>query len=85
MRPDDFFIEGEDDDAFGLGIPRSPRLDLDLLRDLRAGRNTEADDVEAASALANLLHDELEEYGTSGNPSLKTTRCEKVSKPCGLS
>src|SRR5437016_2269300 len=65
MRPDDFFII--DDDPFGPsgGVPQRT-LNLELLRQLRKGPLPEKDDAEVAVALARLVHDELELYGTTG-------------------
>jgi hypothetical protein len=65
VRPDDFFIVG--DDAFGLsgGVPQRT-LNMDLLAQLRKGPLLGKDDADAGVALARLVHDELEAFGTDG-------------------
>src|ERR1700686_91709 len=65
MRPDDFFNIDEDPLRLSGGVPQRI-LNLDLLTQLRKDPLPERDDTEAAVALARLVHDELEEYGTSG-------------------
>jgi hypothetical protein len=65
MRPDDFFIIHDDPLGLSGGVP-GRILNLDLLTQLRKGPLPGRDDAEAAVALARLVHDELEEYGTSG-------------------
>jgi hypothetical protein len=67
MRPDDFF-EDELDDIFDL--PVGSRFRISMARDLRRGSLASAPDVEAAVALARLVHDELEAYGTAGGDRL---------------
>lgn len=72
MRADDFFEDHIDpaDDLLGLGEPMvTNRLRRDLIRSLRIGPQAEADD-EVAVALARLVHDELESYGTGGGERL---------------
>ena len=61
MRPDDFFR----DDLHG-----RRRFSSDLARQLRRGPLEAADDVEAAVALARLVHDDLEAFGTGGGEQL---------------
>jgi len=68
VRPEDFFAETEED-VFGVPFA-TPKLRRDLLRELRAGPVEEAEDAEAGVGLARLVHDELEVFGTSGNPQL---------------
>jgi len=59
VRPDGFFI---DDEA------ARRTVDVDLLDQLRRGPIPNHDDIEVAVALARLVHDELERFGTdSGN------------------
>ncbi len=69
MRPEDFFIDDEDD-MFGAPTAR-PQFDRDMMADIRRGPLPGHDDVEVAVALARLVHDELEVYGTSGHQQLK--------------
>lgn len=65
MHPDDFFVESEGFD----GIP-DRRLNVELLERLRRGPLPKHDDLETAIALARLVHDELEAYGTDGGERL---------------
>ena len=59
MRPDEFFIDSD--------VTRRT-VDVDLLDQLRRGPIPNHGDIEVAVALARLVHDELEHYGTdSGN------------------
>jgi hypothetical protein len=69
VRPEDFFIEPEPDplDDFAL---TSPKFNRSLVRQLRSGRIEGSDDVEAAVALARLVHDDLEAFGTGGGEQL---------------
>lgn len=48
----------------------SRHLDTDLLTPVRARPLAGRDDVEVAVPLAILVHEELEKFGTSGNPEL---------------
>ena len=68
MRPDDFFVEDEDD-LFGIPTAR-PRFDRELVAELRRIPLPGKDDVEVAVALARLVHDGLQVYGTSGHQQL---------------
>jgi hypothetical protein len=61
MRPDDFFR----DDLSG-----RRRFNASLARSLRGGPIEQADDVEAAVALARLVHDDLEAFGTGGGEQM---------------
>ena len=70
MRPEDFFSHPDPDPLDDFGIASSPKFDLKLVRELRSGPIQRADDVEAAVALARLLHDDLEAFGTSGGEQL---------------
>jgi len=74
MRPEDFFTEPEPDPLDSFGIASSPKFDLKLVRELRTGPIQRADDVEAAVALARLLHDDLEAFGTGGGEQLTETQ-----------
>lgn len=67
MRADDLFVD--DDFVPGVGIP-GRRLDLQLVDRLRSGPVPEQEDIEVAVALARLVHDELEKYGTGGGEEL---------------
>lgn len=69
MRPEDFF-SNETDDIFGVSI-KKPRFDRDLIATVRRGPIDDKDDTEVAVALARLVHDELELYGTSGGELLE--------------
>ena len=68
MRPDDFF-EDEVDVIFGSSVRRR-RFRQGLARSLRGGPIEGTPDVEAAVALARLVHDDLEAYGTNGGEVL---------------
>ncbi|HTJ68113.1 MAG TPA: hypothetical protein VL551_11335 [Actinospica sp.] len=84
MRPDDFYItETPDLDApwgpntdplatsvWGSGTVTSRTLDTKLLDALRCGPVAGRDDIEVASALARLIHDDLERYGTDGTEEM---------------
>lgn len=67
MRPDDFFIEDDMPGEFGLP---SRYLDVELLARLRRGPIPEREDIEIAVPLARLVHDDLERYGTTGDPEM---------------
>jgi hypothetical protein len=67
MRTTDFFLG--DEDPLGLSAG-ALRIDLDLLRRLRAGPTAEHDDIEVAVPLARLVHDDLTAYGTGGGQTL---------------
>lgn len=66
MRPDDFFKD--DADPFDLGPGR--KVDQDLLVSLRRRPHSRIDEPELAVALARLVHDELEAFGTDGGTHL---------------
>ena len=68
MRPDDFFIH-PDPGPFGDLDPVV--FNIDLIREIRSGPISDADDVEVAVALARLVHDELEAFGTGGGEELE--------------
>ncbi len=68
MRPDDFF-EDDVDDIFGSSVVRR-RFRHETARRLRVGPLEGTPDVEAAVALARLVHDDLEAFGTSGGEVL---------------
>jgi hypothetical protein len=74
MRPEDFFVEPDPDPFDAFGIPASPKFDLDLVRELRSGATRRADDLEVAVALARLVHDDLEAFGTGGGEELSETQ-----------
>jgi hypothetical protein len=67
MRPDEFFKAVPD--ALGWG-PRTREVDHDLLVSLRRGPAAGKDDLEVGVALARLVHDDLEAYGTGGGEQL---------------
>lgn len=66
MRPDDFFKD--EADPFGLGTER--KVDRDLLVSLRRHPHPGTEEPELAVALARLVHDELEAFGTDGGTQL---------------
>ena len=67
MRPDDFYVDHPDP----LGLGGSTRtLDIDLLTSSRRGPVNGHDDVEVAVALARLVHDDLERYGTDSSQEM---------------
>ncbi|MEU4291044.1 hypothetical protein AB0E63_22705 [Kribbella sp. NPDC026596] len=68
MRPDDFFIDQTIPAAWGL--PSERIVNDDLLVALRRGAVEGLPDVEVAGALARLVHDDLERFGTSGGEEL---------------
>lgn len=63
VRTEEFW---RDQESFG-GKSLNQVLKLDLLADLRRGPIPDHSDLEAAIALARLLHDQYELYGTSGD------------------
>lgn len=68
VRPSDFLVEElpPEDPVFGsLGVP-TKRANEAILNDLKRGPLSTSSDVEAAVALAKLVHDDLQAYGTSG-------------------
>jgi hypothetical protein len=67
MRPDDFFDDGFTDPLLPGGRRRFRR---ELVRELRRGPIIDLADAEAAVALARLLHDDLEAFGTDGGELL---------------
>jgi hypothetical protein len=75
MRTDDFFVEQVNAEKPGWDMSGDPwtvttYLDEDLLNGLRRGPGAGRDDLEVAIALAQLVHDELESYGTNGQQRL---------------
>lgn len=68
MRSEDFF-SSEDSDVFGISVS-TPKFDRSLVADIRRGPIADHGEVEVAVALARLIHDELEIYGTSGGQVL---------------
>jgi hypothetical protein len=69
VRPEDFFTY-EEDDFLGFSVSR-PQFDRALVAEIRRGPLEDRGDAEVAVALARLIHDELEVYGTSGDQALK--------------
>ena len=65
MRADDFWVE-DPTPADPWGGWAKPRLNVDLLEQLRRGPVDGMDDLSAAAGLAQLVHDELELFGTGG-------------------
>jgi len=67
MRPSDFFDYPDFDDFTpGRWDDIEPELRTDLLEELRQGAVKGVKDLDAALGLAQLVHEELEKYGTSG-------------------
>lgn len=77
MRPDDFVTDGPLDGPWGM--PQKV-LDNSLLDRLRTGRSESTSDLEAAVALARLLHNEFKERGTSDNPRITVEESREVLK-----
>ncbi len=69
MRLDDFFIDSTDTSPWGLPSAQ-PSLNTELLQRLLRAPDPNRSDVEVAVALARLLHDEFEKFGTSGGEVL---------------
>jgi hypothetical protein len=72
MNPGDFFIEEEDPDWEVKGLdPWHTRTVLNsaLVDQIRRSQAS-VEDIDAAYGLTQLAHEELEEYGTRGNPRL---------------
>jgi hypothetical protein len=67
VRPEDFFVESEVPDSFGFPIRR---LNVTLINGFRRGPLQDREDVEVAVALARLIHDNLERYGTGGGSEM---------------
>jgi len=74
VRPEDFFTEPAPDPLDDFGITSKPKFNLKLVRKLRSGPLAQTDDVEAAVALARLVHDDLEAFGTEGGEELTETQ-----------
>lgn len=84
LRPDDFYITETPDLASAWGpnadpfatsvwesaVAASRALDTKLLDALRRGSVAGHDDIEVAGALARLIHDDLERYGTDGSEDM---------------
>ena len=75
MRADDFFIEQVNAERPGWDMSGDPwtvttNLDEELLDSLRRQSAAGRDDLEVAIALAQLVHGELESYGTNGQQRL---------------
>lgn len=66
MRPDGFFED--DDDIFGPSTTR--RFRREFVAQLRRGPVEDSPDIEVAVALARLVHDDLEAFGTGGGQVL---------------
>ncbi len=75
MRADDFFIERVNAEIPGWHMNGEPwtvitSLDEEFLDELRRKPAAGRDDLEVGIALAQLVHDELESYGTNGHQRL---------------
>ncbi len=72
MRSDDFFTEIPDTTSGPGSDPWSTQaeLDVELLTALRQGPVAGRDEVSTAQALVDLVHEELELYGTNGGNRL---------------
>lgn len=68
MTPEDFFTEPSE--SFPGLSTTGPALDTDLLDRLRAGRDPETSDTDAALALSQLVHREFISFGTDGTQRL---------------
>ena len=68
MRPEDFFAESVTD---GFGGPSRVEVFMsDFATQIRASPVAGHDDLEVAVALGELVHEELEKFGTEGGPRL---------------
>jgi hypothetical protein len=74
VRPEDFFTESNADPLDDFAGTSKPTFNLKLVRELRSRPIPQADDVEAAVALARLIHDDLEAFGTDGGEELTETQ-----------
>lgn len=63
MRPDDFYLDDDRPDPFGLAVQQ---LDMDLIDRIRRAPLPERADIEVAVPLTRLIHDDLERFGTDG-------------------
>jgi len=69
VRPDDFFLDTTIRDPW-LPSRAGREVNEPLLRDLRVRPLAQRSDAEAAAALARLVHDDLERFGTDGGEEL---------------
>jgi len=81
MRVDDFFVEAGTG-AFG-GVARA--INSTLLTELRKASLSSATDAEAGVALARLVHDDLERYGTDGATELTEEEIRVAIRRCDRS
>jgi hypothetical protein len=77
MRPADFFTDGESPYLPGLALPR-PRLNHQLLRELRSGPLPDVDDTAVAEGLLDLVEGELRAYSTREDQRLTDQQSEAV-------
>ncbi|NKU56644.1 hypothetical protein GS881_25165 [Rhodococcus hoagii] len=66
MIADDFFKSARDDVWGGT----KSKFDMALIKEIRAGSVAGRTDIEIAIALSQLVHDELQAFGTEGGQSL---------------
>lgn len=76
MRTDDFW----EDPELPFDDVGHPNLRLDLLRDIRAGQTAGRSDIEIAIALARMLHDEYEGYGTDSSNAMSDADSREATR-----
>lgn len=84
MRASDFFVEEDDPDAavflfdepFITSEPTNTRFDLEKVDALRKGPLDDVAEPSAALGLLDLVHEELEAYGTDGSQRLDDAEIE---------
>lgn len=72
MREDDFWIEVSEWDPLVEGTTTAEQLNVEMLDQLRLGPVEDHSDIEVAVALALLVHDEFQKYGTDKSQRLTT-------------
>ncbi len=74
MRVDDFWIEDR------TGLTDGLEFNLPLVQQLRRGPLKGVSDVEAAIALARLVHDEFQRFGTDGSQQLSDVQARECMR-----
>lgn len=85
MRLADFFVEteiiaSEEDFSFGLPVGPTRQVNDELFDELRRRPLVDKSDLEVAVALARLVHDELQAYGTGGGTELNDEQMRAASQ-----
>jgi hypothetical protein len=80
VHPADFFTDNDSSYMGSLGLPVDPRprLDHDLLNELRSGPLPDVDDTAAAEGLLDLVESELRAYSTKEDQRLTDHQSEVV-------